>query len=179
MESYRHRQLRALTLVCLLVLCVLLYARSGGQGIDSGSEQLGPIGKSMVDMLGGQDLDLAFTSFVPSEAILDKLVKPSGEDSNRDGNRQALLSRLLASSSVPSRISSTSLRPGEQLQVETISGYKLSLGVDVNRGLVVNGMRCVARDLRIGEMLVVYIVKGVIMDPELRRSVLDLDPDST
>ncbi|KAL2630649.1 hypothetical protein R1flu_015335 [Riccia fluitans] len=132
------------------------------------SRDLGRFGNRMVKMVAE---DLPFTIFVPSEEAVDKLVRSCArsvngnlgettslnktEDTEASLSRcvSAVVSRVMSFSTVPKQVVTRDLVEEREMELESLSGYKLYLALDPRRGFVVNNLTLVdfygdARDPR-------------------------------
>ncbi|KAG6558244.1 hypothetical protein Mapa_000427 [Marchantia paleacea] len=166
-------------------------------GERAGGRKLGRFGTMMVEMVAQ---DLPFTIFVPIEAAAERLARScarnvdvmeneivqrgdTGEATATNTTRKsadreasisrclnAVVSRIMSFSTVPKRLKSSAVPEGREIELESLSGYKLYLARDPRRGLVVNNHTFVAADIGNG-LLVIHIIDGVLMDSMFERSV--------
>ncbi|KAJ7564903.1 hypothetical protein O6H91_02G038900 [Diphasiastrum complanatum] len=154
--------------------------------VKSPSLYLGRLGSMMVDML---DLDLPFTLFAPSESYFHSLLarqKPAsrnqeeailGSSVNLTQTAEdkeevyAIVSRILGFSAVPKLIQAQAVPLGGEMELESISGYKLYLSKDANRGFLVNNLTWEVCEFKRGQLMV-HLVSGVLMDSEFERSMI-------
>lgn len=136
----------------------------------SHNEEIGKFGEMMIQMLPE---DLAFTIFIPSEKAFEHDLKLTVHESLVDekmNDTYAILSRILGFSAIPQALTSDRLASGEEVSLDSISGYRLYISKDSDNMLVVNSVPAKRLDLKSGE-IVVHIINGVIMDAEFEQSV--------
>ncbi|XP_057441825.1 uncharacterized protein LOC130733615 [Lotus japonicus] len=137
---------------------------------------LGKFGEMMVDML---PQDLAFTVFVPSEEAFKRDLHLRVNDSlksDRFNDTYAIVSRVLGFSAVSRALSSDTVRFGELVSYDSVSGFPLYIAKDIDGMLVVNRIRSEIVDVRKKE-IVVHVIDGVIMDADFEQSVLSDDTE--
>ncbi|KAK6933046.1 FAS1 domain [Dillenia turbinata] len=131
---------------------------------------LGKLGEMIVEML---PTDLAFTVFVPSVRAFDRdlgLVAGKSLAAENFNDTYAILTRIMAFSTVPRMITSAAVPSKREVSFDSISGFTLYISKDSNGMLVVNGVRSNYVDIKRGE-LVIHVMNGVIMDAEFELSV--------
>ncbi|GAB4849529.1 hypothetical protein Ancab_004323 [Ancistrocladus abbreviatus] len=138
----------------------------------------GKLGEMMVELL---PCELAFTVFVPSEKAFERDLRLHVNSSlvaDQRDDTDAILSRVLGFSAIPRKIYSNSLRVGEEISFDSVSGFRLYIHKLLDGSLVVNGVRSAWVDMSKRE-IVVHIMDGVIMDAEFEQSVQpDEDEDN-
>ncbi|XP_071734418.1 uncharacterized protein [Rutidosis leptorrhynchoides] len=131
---------------------------------------IGKFGEMMIEML---PQDLSFTIFIPSENAFEHDLKLNVNDSlvgEKANDTYAILTRVLSFTVVPWKIVSKSVRYGEEIVCDSLSGFKLYVSKDADEMLVVNSVRSKRVDLRKGEM-VIHVMDSVIMEAEFEQSV--------
>ncbi|MED6218965.1 hypothetical protein PIB30_031408 [Stylosanthes scabra] len=133
--------------------------------------KLSKLGDMMLEMLPH---DLAFTVFVPSEEAFKRDLRLDSNDGlkpDKYNDTYAIVSRVLGFSAVPRSINSDSVKLGELVNYESLSGFSLYISKDIDGMLVVNRVRSEMVDFKRNE-IVVHVMDGVIMDAEFEQSVL-------
>ncbi|RYR46224.1 hypothetical protein Ahy_A07g031979 isoform A [Arachis hypogaea] len=110
--------------------------------------------------------DLAFTVFVPSEEAFKRDLRLDFNDSlkpDKYNDTYAIVSRVLGFSAVPRSIHSDSVKLGELVNYDSLSGFSLYISKDID-GMLRNE-------------IVVHVMDGVIMDAEFEQSVLSYETE--
>ncbi|XP_058089382.1 uncharacterized protein LOC131236276 [Magnolia sinica] len=132
-------------------------------------ERLGKLAEVVFGMLPD---DLAFTIFIPSEEAFERDVKLWANDSlveQKANDTFAILSRLLAFSTVPQHLPFFEIPLDREISLDSISGFRLYALRTSDGTLVVNNIQSEWVDLRKGK-IIVHVMSGVIMDAEFEQS---------
>lgn len=135
----------------------------------SEDEILGKFGEMMVGMLPE---DLSFTLFVPSKKAFERDLQLRVNASlmvEKMNDTYAIVSRILGFSAVPWEIFSVMIPFKKELCFDSLSGFRLYISMDLDRRLVVNGVRSLGVEFR-RKKIVIHIMDGVIMDAEFEQS---------
>ncbi|KAL8162732.1 hypothetical protein V2J09_014221 [Rumex salicifolius] len=128
-------------------------------------------GEMVVEML---PTDLAFTVFLPSKKAFERDLRLRPNDTvmpqDEADNVYATLTRVLGFSVIPRKLYSDSVSVGEEILLDSVSGFRLYVTKDLDGSLIVNKVKSEKVDMRKGE-IVVHLMDGVIMDAEFAQSV--------
>ncbi len=113
----------------------------------------------LVDTLKGKG---PFTVFAPADSAFAKL--PEGTIPSLLANK-AKLQGVLTYHVIPGRVLSTDLKPGTSLQVATANGAKLSIEVDRQGNVTVDGAKVVSADILAGNG-VIHVIDSVVLPPQ-------------
>lgn len=140
--------------------------------------KLSKFGQMVVEMLPN---DLSFTVFLPSKNAFERDLRLQTNNTampqEEADNVYATLTRVLGFSVVPRKVYSDSVSVGEEICLDSVSGFRLYVSKDVDGSLVVNKVKSQKVDMRKGE-IVVHVMDGVIMDAEFAQSVQPDDEEN-
>ncbi len=113
----------------------------------------------LVDTLKGKG---PFTVFAPADAAFAKL--PEGTIASLLENKSQLQA-VLTYHVIPGRVLSTDLKPGTSMEVATANGANLSIEVDRQGNVTVNGAKVVSADILAGNG-VIHVIDSVVLPPQ-------------
>jgi uncharacterized surface protein with fasciclin (FAS1) repeats len=113
----------------------------------------------LVDTLKGKG---PFTVFAPADAAFAKL--PEGTIPSLLANKSQLQA-VLTYHVIPGRVLSTDLKPGTSMDVATANGANLSIKVDRQGNVTVNGAKVVSADILAGNG-VIHVIDSVVLPPQ-------------
>ncbi|XP_078427464.1 fasciclin-like arabinogalactan family protein [Wolffia australiana] len=143
----------------------------------SREKRLGELGEMMISML---PVDLPFTVFVPSERAFQSVLQLNSDDcllGPKVNETVAILSHVMGFSTVPWRVASGEVpKWRKEVQLYSVSGFRLHARRDPDGTLVVNGVPANSTDIARG-LITVHIMNGVLMDAEFEQSFHPSDED--
>ncbi|XP_020583697.1 uncharacterized protein LOC110026856 [Phalaenopsis equestris] len=174
-------------LLCLFVpvFCILVLLSSGlpevapnsHRGLSTsertmeGESTIGELGLMMIKMLPE---NLPFTVFVPSDKAFNHVLKLQSNNSlmtDKMNDTFAILSRIMGFCTVPKHIYSESVPVLKELNLDSVSGFRIYILKMSDGTLLANNIRSEQVDLKKGE-IIVHVMEGVIMDAEFEQSFI-------